>query len=240
MALPELPRVPEDPDAPRTTHLEAVTIDSEVFNRLRLIARNERTTLFAVMLSRYYLILQRQTGRTDLCVASLFANRSRREVQSTVGFFANMLMLRTEIPLGATFREVVQQTRRTVMEAFLHEGIPYQMLPLKLQTNGGRADDVVFQMLITPPSGTKVSARGVDFDLYVPEALRSRFGMELGLIPQPTGDCRALLFYDDQFEATWARNFLAQFVELARSTAMAPDQSLTTASPGATGPALAP
>ncbi|MEW2590362.1 condensation domain-containing protein [Micromonospora aurantiaca] len=224
LTLPDVPMRELDPQAPRRSYLEAETIDRETFNRLRLLARTERTTLFTVMLSLYYLILQRETGSTDLAVASLFANRSRREVQSTVGFFANMLMLRTRIPLGASFREVVQATRRTVVDAFLHEGIPYQMLPVRFQTNGRRADDVVFQMLLTPPPGTKVTARGVDFDLYVPEALRSRFGLELGLIPQPGGDCRALLFYDDQFDPEWARAFLTDYVALAVRAAGAPDR----------------
>lgn len=209
----------------RRTYVDAGTIDHTVFNRLRLVARTERTTLFAVMLSLYYLMLQRETGRTDLCVASLFANQSRREVQSTVGFFANMLMRRTTVEHGASFSEVVQATRQTVIDAFLHEGIPFQMLPITKDA-GGRSDDVVFQMLLTPPPGTTVHARGVDFELYVPEALRSRFGLELGLIPQPGGDCRALLFYDDQFDPGWAAGFLRGYLELAEQAAAAPDRSL--------------
>ncbi|WP_063710741.1 condensation domain-containing protein [Actinokineospora enzanensis] len=221
MTLPEVPRLDVDPAATdRRSFVEAGTIERGTFNRLRLIARTERTTLFAVMLSLYYLMLGRETDRTDLTVASLFANRSRREVQSTVGFFANMLMLRTTLDRDATFSEVVRATRQTVIDAFLHEGIPYQMLPISKP--GGRADDVVFQMLLTPPPGTKVEARGVQFDLYVPEALRSRFGLELGLIPQPAGDCRALLFYDDQFAPEWAKSFLAGYLELAERAAADP------------------
>lgn len=223
MTLPDVPRLEVPPDqTDRRSFIEAATIDSTVFNRLRLIARTERTTLFTVMLSLYYLILQRETGRTDLTVASLFANRSRREVRSTIGFFANMLMLRTRIEQGSGFLDVVRATRQTVVDAFLHEGIPYQMLPIKAG-GSGRPDDVVFQMLLTPPPGTKVSARGVDFELYVPEALRSRFGLELGLIPQPGGDCRALLFYDDTFDPVWAKNFLTGYRALADAAATAPD-----------------
>jgi hypothetical protein len=81
---------------------------------------------------------------------------------------------------------------------------------------------------LTPPPGTKVSARGVDFELYTPDSLGSRFGLELGLIPQHTGACQAMLFYTtDRFEPLWARDFLAEYVALAGAAARQPDGHLT-------------
>jgi non-ribosomal peptide synthetase component F len=172
------------------------------------------------MLSLYYLLLQRETGQRDLSVASLFANRSRRELQSTVGFFANMVVLRSTIDPAAGFAETVRTVRRTVVDAFLHEGIPYQMLPTTFQETNGRVDDVVFQLLLTPPPGTKVTARGVDFELYTPDTLGSRFGLELGLIPQHTGECKAMLFYTtDRFDRERARGLLDGYLALARTAA---------------------
>jgi len=212
----------------RATGIETMTIGADVFNRLKAIARGERTTPFAVMLTLYYLLLAEKTGQTDLSVASLFANRSVRGVQTTVGFFANMVVLRSQIDPAAKFLDTVRKVRGTVIDGFLHERIPYQMLPLNLQNSSGRVDDVVFQMLLTPPPGTKVSARGVDFELYTPDSLGSRFGLELGLIPQHSGACQAMLFYTtDRFSSTWAHDFLAGYLTLAEAAARQPDAQLT-------------
>lgn len=224
--LPRLPSRPAGAPEDRRGELVSRAIDAETFLQLRAVARTERTTIFAVMLSLYYLTLQTRTGGSDLAVASLFANRSRREVQSTVGFFANMLVLRTQFPEAASFREVLKATRQTVVDAFLHESIPYQMLPLRFQQNDVRADDVVFQMLLTPPPGTSVTARGIEFDLYVPDALRSRFGFELGLIPEPNGECRAMLFFGERFDPAWAQSFLDDYVDLAGHLSSTPDRRL--------------
>lgn len=207
----------------RPTGIEVATLDPAVFTRLKQIARSERTTPFAVMLSLYYLLLARITGQTDLSVASLFANRSRAGLQSTVGFLANMIVLRTGIDPGAGLLDTVRRVRATVIGGFLHEAIPYQMLPLAFQDSSGRVDDVVFQMLLTPPPGARVTARGVDFQLYTPDSLGSRFGLELGLIPQPSGACQAMLFYTtDRFDPAWAADFLAGYVALARAAAAEP------------------
>ena len=208
----------------RATGIETMAIEAGVFNRLKAIARSERTTPFAVMLTLYYLLLAQKTGQTDLSVASLFANRSVKGVQTTVGFFANMVVLRSQIDTQARFIDVVRSVRGTVIDGFLHEGIPYQMLPLNFQNSGGRVDDVVFQMLLTPPPGTKVSARGVEFELYTPDSLGSRFGLELGLIPQHTGDCSAMLFYTtDRFRPEWAKEFIGDYLAFAQAASKQPD-----------------
>ncbi len=228
MKLVELPPANPSAGGTRATGIEVATLDPDVFNRLKALARRERTTPFAVMLTLYYLLLAHRTGQTDISVASLFANRSVRGVQATVGFFANMVVLRSTIDPAAPFVDVVRRVRGTVIDGFLHEGIPYQMLPLNQQNSAGRVDDVVFQMLLTPPPGTKVSARGVDFELYTPDSLGSRFGLELGLIPQHTGGCQAMLFYTtDRFQPSWAKEFLADYFALAEAAAGRPEDRLT-------------
>jgi Condensation domain len=199
-------------------------LDAATFGQLRLLARTERTTIFAVMLAVYYMQLYRMTGQEDLALASLFANRARREVQSTVGFFANMVVLRTVIDPQDRFVDVVRKVRGTVIGALMHEAIPCQMLPLKLGDDGGRVDDLVFQMLPTPPPGAKISAGGLDLELYTPDSLGSRFGIELGLIPQQTGECRAMLFStEEQFSSAQARAFLDEYLALARAAALRPN-----------------
>jgi hypothetical protein len=134
-----------------------------------------------------------------------------------------MVVLRSVVDPDAAFVDVVRAARSTVIDGFLHEAIPYQMLPLTFQGNSGRVDDVVFQMLLTPPPGTKVNARGVDFELYTPDVLGSRFGLELGLIPQHTGDCQAMLFYTtNRFSTTWASQLLDDYLALAAAAADQP------------------
>jgi hypothetical protein len=228
----ELPKLPPPgsrtlDEGERPSAVEVAEIDAHAFLRLRDVAKAERTTPFAVMLCLYYGLLGRETGQSDLAVASLFANRSMPAVRSTVGFLANMVVLRAEVPARASLLGLLTDVRRTVVNAFIHESIPYQMLPIKFQDTAGRVDDVVFQMLLTPPPGTTVSARGVEFELYTPDSLGSRFTLELGLIPQPTGSCKAMLFYGrDRFEQGWAAEFLDTYVAIAGAAAADPSRPL--------------
>lgn len=225
MRLPQLPLAPEQPGRTgRRTALVRADLDGPTTERLRVLARTERTTLFALLLTVYYAQLYRCTDDPDVAVASLFANRGRREVRRTVGFLANMVILRTVLdPLGS-FVDGVRATHETVVGGFLNQSLPYQMLPRTAADGAQRADDVVFQMLADPVYSTTVG--GVEFEVLVPDGVGSRFEFELVLLPQGSG-FRTLLFYDaDRIDAGFAEEFVERFTAAAELVAVRPDVSL--------------
>ena len=76
-----------------------------------LAPTEQHTTLFGVMLAIYYVLIMNVTKENDLAVASLFANRTRSEVQYTIGFLTNMLILRTRCRSTESFTELVRRVR---------------------------------------------------------------------------------------------------------------------------------
>jgi len=214
--FPKLPRRPAGGTLERTAAVESTRIGLATALALRRFARSHRTTVFSVMLSVFYVLLHRMTGQTDLAVASLFANRTRREVQNTVGFLANMSILRTCLPERAAFQDVVRATHDTVVDAFTHQALPYQVLE-PIQTDGARAGDVVFQLVAETVRTNEDT--GINAEVLVSERLGSRFDFELALIPDKNG-FRAFLFYaEHQFEPAFVKEFLLNYVSLAAELA---------------------
>jgi hypothetical protein len=148
-------------------------------------------------------------------VASLFANRSRPESRGTVGFLANMAMLRSR-RADADPRLLIKAAHVAAVGAFANEQQPFQTLPPRLIDTGGlRADDVVFQVVTDPQY--KGHAGGLEFELLVPDAIGSRFSFELAVAPLGTG-LRPVLFYRrDWFADAWSREFIAGYGDLLRS-----------------------
>ena len=56
----------------------------------------------------YQTLLRRYTGQNDIVVGSPVAGRNRKETEGLVGFFLNMLVLRTDHSANPTFRQVLQ------------------------------------------------------------------------------------------------------------------------------------
>ena len=225
LQLPAVPMTPRARQRQRITDIARRDIPAGVTDGLARLAKAERTTLFAVLLAAYYAALHRRTGQDDLAMTSLFANRGQREVAGTVGFVANMVVLRCAVPPRATFTELVRRAATTAREAFLHERLPYQLLPIPTANTGTqRADDVVFQMLGEPIT---VSARaaGLEISGIVPQGV-ARFDLELAVIPHGRGLQVQVFYACDRLDPVWAEALADDYLAVVGAVADRPDLPL--------------
>ena len=124
------PRPPVQSDRGATARFR---IDAALAARLRELARSEGATLFAVLMAAYQSWLHRLTGQDDVLVGSPVAGRSRPEFAGVVGYFVNMLVLRSRFGDAPSFRSVVSQARQTLLDALPHSDFPFAQLVERLQ-----------------------------------------------------------------------------------------------------------
>lgn len=226
---PSLSAPPRPGAAVRTGAEQFVFADRDVA-AFKELAREERASLFCVVLAAFYAWLYQETNTTDLAVGSLFGNRRRPETRNTVGFLANLLVLRTAVPAAGTFRDLVRATRLTVGEALVHQDVPCQMVGRVGAAARGRPEDVVFQMLAEPrfdrraPGGLRIR------QLPRPDGLAPRFAFEMVISPVSGGPAEGLegtvLFAQDRFDRAWVRSALARFRAVTTEHAAEPDRRL--------------
>jgi hypothetical protein len=218
-------RLRSERSVPPDTALESTTlrgdIPTHVAAGMRDLAASVGTTTFSLALANYYLLLSRETDQTDLTVASLMANRAREELQNTVGFVANMVLLRTALTAHGSFAELVQTTHATVVAAFTHQTVPFHILPPDVLPKGtGRSDDVVFQMIPSPIDRCSVGA--LEIETLLPSSIGSRFKLELELWSRDQALSTILYFRTDLFDRDWAERFLRDYIALCAITTRAP------------------
>ncbi|MHB1037651.1 MAG: amino acid adenylation domain-containing protein [Pirellulales bacterium] len=121
--------------------LRPFELSAELTTRLHELARREHTTPFAVLLAAYDTLLARYCRQTDIAVGTVVANRTRRELEPVVGFFANTLVLRTDLSGDPTFRKLVRHAGERTLEAYSHQELPFEKLVelLRPQRFGGQA-----------------------------------------------------------------------------------------------------
>lgn len=176
---------PPGPERPGEPAALTVEVDRQTADRLRELARRERSTLFAVLLGLLLQALHEETGQRDLALAAPFANRARPEVMRTVGFFANLLVLRAAVEPGLPFPQVLRRAGDSITGALAHQSFPHYLPPAdSSQARTNRAEDVVFQMLPQLPPPTTVG----DLEIEVlPPDLPSRFDLELAVVTHHRG-----------------------------------------------------
>lgn len=139
-----------------------VMVPAELVDRLRALGAAQRCTLFMVLLAGYQLLLSRYSGQTDICVGSTVDGRSRSEFASTIGFFVNSVVLRGELSGDPTFRELLARTRRTCLQAYDHQDLPFDQLVSHLHPQRSLSHNPLFQTTFEMHHGGSRPARTGD------------------------------------------------------------------------------
>jgi non-ribosomal peptide synthetase component F len=78
----------------------------------------------------------------------MVANRTRPEVEQLIGFFANMLAMRTDLTGNPTFRELIGRVRATASGAFTHQDLPFEKLVEELQPQRNLNRNPIVQVVL--------------------------------------------------------------------------------------------
>ena len=104
-----------------------VRMSQELTSRLEACSREQGVTTFMGLLASLQLLLGRYANQKDVAVGTVIANRTRLEVEPLIGFFVNTLVLRSRLKAG-TFTQLLAQVRRTVLDAYAHQDLPFERL----------------------------------------------------------------------------------------------------------------
>ncbi|HZD94579.1 MAG TPA: condensation domain-containing protein, partial [Candidatus Sulfotelmatobacter sp.] len=140
-------------DHPRSDMvLYAGSMEQRLFGRqltdsVRELARSLNVTLFSVLLAGWNAVLHSYTGKTDIVVGTLIANRTRQEVESLIGMFMNTLVMRTNLAGNPSFRELISRTGRVTLGAQMNQEVPFETLVREMQPQRDSATPPLFQTL---------------------------------------------------------------------------------------------
>lgn len=130
-----------------TGDTHTVFLPVELSQQLRHLSQEEDTTLFMTLLAGYQLLLSRYSGQNDIAVGSPIANRHQEELEPLIGFFVNTLTLRTQLDEKMSFRELLAHVRKTCLDAYAHQDIPFERVVDELQPERNLRYTPLFQAM---------------------------------------------------------------------------------------------
>ena len=81
-------------------------------------------------------------------MGSAVSNRKRVELEPLIGFFVNMLVLRTDVSGDPTVQELIQRVRRTTLDAFSHQNLPFEKLVREMRPQRSLSQSPFFQVAL--------------------------------------------------------------------------------------------
>ncbi|HEX2081075.1 MAG TPA: condensation domain-containing protein, partial [Longimicrobium sp.] len=229
-ALLELPT--DRPRPPVQSHRgarEGFDLPRGLLDRLQALGRGEGATLYMVMLGAFQLLLSKYSGSEDIVVGSPIAGRTRKEVEELIGFFANTLVLRTDLGGDPTFRELLGRVREGTLGAYEHQEVPFERLVAELQPERSLSHAPLFQVMFALQNGERsgFGLAGLRMEGAVAELETTRFDLGLTAIPHDGGVRGVLEYSTDLFDRSTVRRMLGHLERVLEQVAARPEARLS-------------
>ncbi|WP_066370569.1 non-ribosomal peptide synthetase [Herbidospora mongoliensis] len=115
--------------------------------RLRKVGRDHQATLFMVLLTAFQTLLSRLTGRRDIAIGTPVAGRTLPELARVIGFTVNTLVIRGTWRGDPAFRDLLAETRASVLDALDHQEVPFERLVDDLEPGRDMSRHPLFQVM---------------------------------------------------------------------------------------------
>jgi 3-oxoacyl-(acyl-carrier-protein) synthase/acyl carrier protein len=220
---------PEVPSFKGFTHY--FTYSNELSQKIREFSKQEQATVFHTFLAAFNTLLFRYTQVEDIIIGTPFAGRGKKELEHVIGFFANMLVLRTKLQGDLSFRDLLKQVRLEAMSAFAHQEMPFDKLVAEFESERKTSQNPFFQVVLAYQNVPTASQSLLDLqDLETVssglEGKTVRFDLELGLFDTGRGIRGMFVYATDLFKHERIVRMANHYQVLLESVLANPDQTL--------------
>jgi len=158
--LPTLHSLPIDKPRPLqqefTGNSHTVLLNSGLLKQLTDLAVEQNCTLFMVLHSVFSLLLSKISYNQDIVIGTLLANRTDKHLETLIGFFANTVVLRTEINNTLTFNEFLSEVKHVNLCAQDHQDVPFEKVVERINPKRSQAHTPLCQVMMALDNTPKV------------------------------------------------------------------------------------
>jgi amino acid adenylation domain-containing protein len=155
--LPQTLRLPTDRPRPAVASYRGAVVhvdwDAGLHRALTGLARRTGSTLFMVVQAGLAALLRRLGAGTDIPIGTPSGDRGGGDAGDTlhdlVGYFANTLVLRTDVSGDPTFLELVERVRRRDLAAFTAQDLPFDQVVDAVNPVRSLACHPLFQVMLS-------------------------------------------------------------------------------------------
>ncbi|PTR28868.1 non-ribosomal peptide synthase protein (TIGR01720 family)/amino acid adenylation domain-containing protein [Rhodococcus sp. OK519] len=231
--MPEEIALPTDRHRPAaatsTGGLVERAVSADVADGLRSLARSAGASMFMLSHTAVALALSGSGAGADVVVGTPTAGRPAAELDQLVGFFVNLVVLRSDLSGDPTLRELVTRVRAEDLEAYAHQDLPFDRLVEALNPERSASRHPLFQVLVQHRMPPVVG----DFAEFEPSVVTidtgaAMFDLTVDVVELPGDGLRVRIEYaHDLFDAATAEGLVDRVVRALSALVHTPEARLS-------------
>jgi amino acid adenylation domain-containing protein len=233
--IPPVLALPTDRPRPAVQRYRGDTVffslDAALSNKLKALSTSHNATLYMTLLAGFAVLLARYSGQDDIVIGTPVAGRSRAELETLACVLLNSLPMRIRPEPELPFNSLLEQVRRTALEAWAHQDLPFESLVDEMQPERSRGITPIFQVLLvllnTPPESLNLGGATTAVTPFLLNGTTSKLDVNLTLRESRDGIDAAFEYDTDLFDRDTIERLAGHYVRLLQSAATNPTLRLS-------------
>ncbi|MET9567055.1 amino acid adenylation domain-containing protein [Streptomyces tauricus] len=205
-------------------------VPARLHARLAELALGQGVTMFMLLHAAVAVLLSKSGAGRDIVMGSPVAGRTDQSLDDLVGFFANTLVLRTDLSGDPDFVELLDRVRAASLEAFEYQDVPFERLVEELAPARSMARNPLFQVLLAVQNHRRSTLRlpGVRVTEHPAGSLSARFDLDIEVqecfdeAGGPAGLDGGIMFAAELFDRSTVETLVARLVRVLEAVTADP------------------
>ncbi|TQV77376.1 amino acid adenylation domain-containing protein [Aliikangiella marina] len=203
-------------------------INRTLSQKIQRVCEKHEVTLFMVLQTALAVLVSRFSNQSDIVIGTPIAGRNHSDLESLIGFFINTLVIRTKISSDTSICDLLKQNKETILDAYGHQYIPFEMLVDELQPKRSLSFNPLVQILFAVQNTQKGYlnfqesndfASNIDKAGNIKEVSNIKFDLEINVHEQQDGLSVSWGYNTSLFEQESIFNFANSYQNLLNSIA---------------------
>ncbi|WP_030644625.1 MULTISPECIES: non-ribosomal peptide synthetase [Streptomyces] len=200
-------------------------IDPAVAAGVRELSQRYRVTPFMVLFAAFAALVSRHSGSRDVTVGVPMSGRTLQETEGLIGFFVNTVLLRTDLGGNPTFADLLSRVRGTTLDAYEHQGVPFDLLVDELQPERDLSRNPLFQLMfnLVQEQTSLLRLPRVSVRSLPVEADTARFDVDVTVVTQGERMEVLVSYATELFEPETVARFAEHYRQILAQAVRRPD-----------------
>lgn len=196
---------------------------------LEKLSREENVTLYMTLLTAFNIVLHKYSEQDEILIGTPVANRSIPELESLIGVFINVIVLRTSMAGDLDFRSLLQEVKKVATNGYSYQDLPFEKLVEELKPKRDLSRSPLFQVLFNLQNAPmpELKIQGIETAFLDIDRGVSQFDITL-MISKIAGEYHATVEYNsDLFEPSTIDRIFKSYQLILEAALTQPDSPIS-------------
>jgi len=211
-----------------TVRFEVPAVTRSLLHHLSI---EQNASLFAGLLSGFFILLRQYSGQNDFCVGTPVAGRERSELEKVVGFFVNTLAVRADVAASDCFNDVLVRVKQSLLDGYAHQEVPFEQIVEEIDPARDMSRSPLFQVMLAYQNipmdqqglGGQETLGDISLEPFDPGVDSSKYEITMTLWDTEDGFGGSLQYNTDLFSQSTIESMSRHFVALLEQLSSKPD-----------------